>query len=58
MKEYPFLIKKEYINTVHHRSIGSITFMNGKGRLGAGSGVLISKNLFFTAAHNIYDKKY
>jgi V8-like Glu-specific endopeptidase len=32
--------------------------MNPKKRLGAGTGVLISKDLVLTVAHNIYDKTY
>lgn len=42
--------------TLHHRSIGGMTFLTKLKQMGMGSGVLISKNLFLTAAHNIYDK--
>ncbi len=39
-----------------HRSIGAFTFLNKYKNPNAGSGVLISKNLVLTVAHNIYDK--
>ena len=39
-----------------HRSIGALAFTDPMGRDGKGSGVLISKNLILTAAHNIYTK--
>jgi V8-like Glu-specific endopeptidase len=40
-----------------HQSIGGFTFSNVNKDSSAGSGVLISKNLVLTAAHNLYDKK-
>jgi V8-like Glu-specific endopeptidase len=43
---------------VTHRSIGAITFLTKKKRFAVGSGILISKNIVLTAAHNIYDKDY
>jgi hypothetical protein len=38
-----------------HRSIGALTFLNKSKLPRVGSGVLISKNLVLTVAHNIYD---
>jgi V8-like Glu-specific endopeptidase len=40
-----------------YQSIGGFTFINVKKESSAGSGVLISRNLVLTAAHNLYDKK-
>lgn len=36
----------------------AITFMNKYKQSLAGSGVLLTKNMVLTAAHNIYDKSY
>jgi hypothetical protein len=56
-KEQLFSITDPHIlSTVNHRSIGGMTFLTKLKQTGIGSGVLISKNLFLTAAHNIYDK--
>jgi V8-like Glu-specific endopeptidase len=44
------------MRSVSHRSIGALTFQHGQTWRCAGTGVLISKDLVLTAAHNIYDK--
>jgi V8-like Glu-specific endopeptidase len=40
-----------------HQSIGGFHFINLNKDPSAGSGVLLSKNLVLTAAHNLYDKE-
>jgi V8-like Glu-specific endopeptidase len=40
-----------------HRSIGALCFQTHNKKLAAGSGLLISKDLILTAAHNIFDKE-
>ena len=42
--------------SISHRSIGAFTFKDPYGKTGKGSGILISKNLVFTAAHNLVCK--
>ena len=39
-----------------HRSVGALTFLNLHKQLQAGSGVLISRDIVLTAAHNPYAK--
>ncbi len=51
-----FRIDGEAINSLLHRSIGSLSWLNKKKQLLVGSGVIISKNIVITAAHNIYSK--
>jgi V8-like Glu-specific endopeptidase len=49
-------VEKELLKTLIHRSIGAFTFTNSSKLPCAGSGVLVSRNLILTAAHNLYDK--
>jgi V8-like Glu-specific endopeptidase len=46
------------MKSVQHRSIGALIFYIKNKGPGCGSGVIVSKNLVLTAAHNIYDKDY
>ncbi len=41
-----------------HRWVGALKWKTGLGYDAFGSGVLISKNLVLTAAHNIFDHDY
>jgi V8-like Glu-specific endopeptidase len=51
-----FPVEKGLLESIVHSSIGAFTFINSKKLPCAGSGVLISRNLVLTAAHNLYDK--
>jgi hypothetical protein len=42
--------------SILHRSIGAFRFFNHNLRVFGGSGVLLSKNIVLTVAHNLYDK--
>jgi hypothetical protein len=52
-----FCLKDELtLKTLMHRSIGAIKFSNPFKKSFGGSGVLISKDLILTAAHNLFDR--
>jgi V8-like Glu-specific endopeptidase len=51
-----FLVDESDMKQKLHRSIGALSFLTPNKRVAAGSGVLISRNLILTAAHNLYDK--
>jgi V8-like Glu-specific endopeptidase len=57
LNEKLFPVEKELLKTFIHQSIGAFTFTNSSKFPCAGSGVLVSRNLILTAAHNLYDKK-
>ena len=50
-----FKIENEQLHELmHHRSIGALTILDRHKHFGVGSGVLLSRDLVLTAAHNIY----
>ena len=52
-----FRVEKKDLESILHRSIAALTFIDGKKQPTAGSGVFISRNLMLTAAHNLYDRR-
>lgn len=52
-----FKISEEDLELKLHRSIGALMFSDKNGNSSAGTGVLISKDIVLTSAHNIFDKK-
>lgn len=50
-------INGNLLKEILHRSVGAITFLNKYKKFATGSGVLISRNIILTAAHNFYDKQ-
>lgn len=52
-----FKISGEDVELKLHRSIGALMFSDKNGKQAAGTGVLISKDIVLTSAHNIFDKK-
>ncbi len=52
-----FKIKGDELKQLLHRSIGAVSCLNSEKELYYGSGVLISKNLVLTCAHNLFDRK-
>lgn len=50
------IIDPKDINKLTHRSIGAIQGLNNNHDKFRGTGVLISKDLVLTVAHNLYDR--
>ena len=56
--ERPFyLVKKQEVIKVAHRSICGIMYLHKNKIVKCGSGILLSKNIVLTAALNCFDKK-
>lgn len=51
-----FRVDGDSLKKILPRSVGALTYLNVKKEQMFGTGVLISKDLILTAAHNLYDK--
>lgn len=58
MGNEPARIDSRLMTKLPHRLIGLITFENANGCLGVGTGILISRNLVLTVAHNVFDHSF
>jgi hypothetical protein len=50
-------VEPHLLASIFHRSIGAFKFQNQNFQDVAGSGMLISKNIVLTAAHNLFNKE-
>jgi V8-like Glu-specific endopeptidase len=58
LKRGVFKLGEKESYSIEHRSIVALKFFRGNESIGYASGVLLSKNIILTGAHNLYNQTY